>query len=99
MKGNPMRRNYGIGSPMNQGKQSKQSKKTSETIPETTANPNIGENLAKHEIWTEDGVTMIKVEDGSSGPMSQYTRDVKDPETGKVETLSLLEIHKRGMKL
>ena len=66
---------------------------------EAKANPNIGANLAKHNIWTEDGVTMIEFEDGSSGPMSQYPRDFKDPKTGKVETLSLLEIHKRGMKL
>mgnify|MGYP003153672023 CR=1 FL=1 len=71
--------------------------------PEATANANMGANIASGKIFTKKvngkNVTYVKFEDGSEGPASQYTRDIKDPKTGKVETLSLLEMHKRGMKL
>ena len=70
---------------------------------EAAANANMGANIATEKIFTKKvngkNVTYVKFEDGSEGPASRYTRDIKDPETGEVETLSLLEMHKRGMKL
>jgi len=70
---------------------------------EATANANMASNFNSGKLFTKKvngkNVTYVKFEDGSEGPASQYTRDVKDPETGKVETISLLEVHKRGMKL
>ena len=67
MKGSPMYRNYGVGSPMNQGKQSK---KTSETIPETTANPNLGVPYGDRDDW-------IRGEDGSWLHKDKHTDDGK----------------------
>ena len=71
MKGSPMYRNYGVGSPMNKNGN-----------PEATADPKVGKQVAKDDyiagsVETKGGKKIITFEDGSKGDMSKYFRGGK----------------------
>ena len=73
MKGNPMKRNFGAGSPIKLDK-----KKNTEA----KADPKVGKQVAKDDyiagsVETKGGKKIITFEDGSKGDMSKYFRGGK----------------------
>jgi|TARA_R100000030_G_scaffold61640_1_gene46616 hypothetical protein len=73
MKGNPMKRNFGAGSPIKLDK----NKNT-----EAKADPKVGKQVAKDDyiagsVETKGNKKIITFEDGSKGDMSKYRRGDK----------------------